>query len=213
MRKTIALDALFPRTRQKLMAAILVQTNKAWYLSDLARHLELTPSSLQRELARLVEAGILTRRQDGNRAYYQADPHCPFLPELQRLMIKTAGLADVVRDALQPLAEHIDLALIYGSAACGAEGSRSDVDLLVVGRVGLARLVPALKQAEKRLQRAINPLTYSEGEFANRLSSGHHLLTSIFNGDVIYLWGDARELENRTRRRPRSSSHPEQNGV
>jgi len=59
-----------------------------WYVSDLARHLGVTPSSLQRELASLAGAGILVRRRDGNRSYFQPHQHCPFLPELSGLIRK-----------------------------------------------------------------------------------------------------------------------------
>jgi DNA-binding transcriptional ArsR family regulator len=207
MRKTLTLDALFSKTRQGVLAATLTQPERAWYLSDLARHLGVTPSSLQRELAGLVRAGILNRRRDGNRTYYQADPDCPLLPELRGLMVKTAGLADVLRDALRPFAKRIRLAFIYGSVARAEERSSSDVDLLVVGSIGLADLAPALKRAESRLQRPVNPLVYSEKEFATKLRSGHHLLTNILKDEVILLIGDSRELESLTRRKSHPHAH------
>ncbi len=85
------LDALFPRTRQEILAATLLDPCRAWYLSDLARHLGTQPSSLQRELAGLVAAGILRRSADGNRVYFQAEPDCTFLEELRGLMMKAGG--------------------------------------------------------------------------------------------------------------------------
>ena len=86
-----ALNALFPKTRQDVLAATLLDPNRAWYLSDLARHLGSQPSSLQRELAGLVAAGILRRSVDGNRVYFQADADCPCLGELRALMMKSSG--------------------------------------------------------------------------------------------------------------------------
>jgi DNA-binding transcriptional ArsR family regulator len=98
MRKIRPLDALFPRIRQALLAATLLHPDRWWYLSDLAKHLGTRPSSLQRELAALVDAGILNRRQDGNRIYFQPHPDCPFLPELQGLLVKTVGVVDALRE-------------------------------------------------------------------------------------------------------------------
>lgn len=196
MRKTHLLDALLPGTRQAILAATLTRPDRAWYLSDLAKHLGRVPSSLQRELAALVRAGILLRRQDGNRVYFQADPDCPVLPELRGLMIKTAGLADVIRDVLLPFGDGIRLALIYGSMARSDERSASDVDLLVVGEIGLSDLAPALKAAEKRLQRPVNPSVYSMAEFARKVKSGHHLLTRVVKSEVIFLIGGRHELES-----------------
>lgn len=58
-------DVLMPRTRQAILSATLLQPQKSWYLNDLARHLRLCPSSLQRELAALTGAGILKSRRQG----------------------------------------------------------------------------------------------------------------------------------------------------
>src|SRR5438046_577733 len=98
-----ALDALFPATRQAILAAVLLDPQRSWYLSDLASYLGRSPSSLQRELESLVAAEILIRRQERNRVYFQANRECPIYPELANLLAKTAGLAKVVRSALAPL--------------------------------------------------------------------------------------------------------------
>src|SRR5262245_30298930 len=110
MRKKRPLDSLFPRTRQAILTATLLQPDRWWYLSDLAKHLGVPPSSLQRELAALVSAHILCRRRDGNRVYCQANADCPFLPKLQGLLVKTAGMVDVLHEALTPFAKRIDWA-------------------------------------------------------------------------------------------------------
>ena len=98
MRKSSPIDPLISKTVQGLLAATVLQPERSWYLSDLAKHLGRRPSSLQAPLASLAAAGILRRRKDGNRVYYQADPQCPFLRELQGIIAKTVGLADVLRE-------------------------------------------------------------------------------------------------------------------
>jgi DNA-binding transcriptional ArsR family regulator len=75
----------------------MMQPERWWYLSDLAKHLGITPSSLQRDLSSLTRAGILRPREEGNRVYFQADPGCPFQAELRGLIAKTAGLVDILR--------------------------------------------------------------------------------------------------------------------
>ncbi|HLA84500.1 MAG TPA: winged helix-turn-helix domain-containing protein [Thermoguttaceae bacterium] len=98
MRKSSPLDCLISKTVQGLLAVTVLQPDRSWYLSDLANRLNVRPSTLQTSLAALVKAGILSRRKDGNRVYYQADPICPFLSELQGLIRKTAGQVDVLRE-------------------------------------------------------------------------------------------------------------------
>lgn len=194
MRKSAALDALLPRTRQAILAATVLHPDRWWYLSDLAQHLRVTPSSLQRELAGLVAAGILHRRRDGNRTYYQPDPACPFLGELQGLLAKTVGLADVLKEALEPFAPSIAFAFVYGSIARSEEASASDVDLMIIGTVRLAELSSALREAEKRLGRPVNPTLFTWEEFSKRLADGQHFLSTVMKAEKIFLQGSEHEL-------------------
>src|SRR5713101_5352181 len=138
LRKSRALDALISRTKQQILAATLLQPERSWYLMELARHLQVRPSSLQRELKLLVEAGILKRRQNGNRVYFQADSACPIRPELAQILAKTIGLVDVLRKNLQPFENRVELAFVYGSIAAASERSTSDIDLMVIGPTPLS---------------------------------------------------------------------------
>jgi len=209
MRKKRALDSLFPRTRQAILTATLLHPDRWWYLSDLAKHLSVRPSSLQRELAALTNAELLCRRRDGNRVYFQANPDCPFLPELQGLLVKTAGLVDVLRETMAPWAKRIDWAFIYGSVARAEELAASDVDLMIIGKVGLADLAPALRRAEKCLSRAVNPSLYSREEFAKKLCVRDHFLTAVLNGAKLFILGDSHELAAATPQSPGAATHHE----
>jgi predicted nucleotidyltransferase len=152
------------------------------------------PSSLQRELTALVRAEILCRRQDGNRVYFQANAACPFLPELQGLLVKTVGMVDILRETLVPFATCIDWACIYGSVARAEALATSDADLLIIGEVGLADLSRALRHAEARLSRAVNPTLYSREEFATKWRARNHFLTSVLDGATLCILGNRHDL-------------------
>jgi predicted nucleotidyltransferase len=207
MRKIRSLDALFPRIRQALLAATLLQPERWWYLSDLAKHLGVRPSSLQRELAALVEAGILNRRQDGNRVYFRPNPDCPFLPELQGLLVKTVGVVDVLREVLSRFTKRIDCAFVYGSVARAEELATSDVDVMIIGQIGLADLTTALRRAEARLGRLVNPTLYTREEFATKLHAGHHFLKAVLDGEKLFVLGDPHELAAIAHSPPRAATH------
>lgn len=194
MRISNALAALFPAIRQRLLVAVLLHPDRGWYLSELARSLAVQPSSLQRELRSLVQAGILRLRKDGNRAYYQADPTCPFLPELQGLLVKTAGIADVIRRAIAPVAPRIRCAFIFGSMARGEEVGTSDVDLFIIGDLGLQDVAPFLRKMEADIGRPVNPTLYTSAEFARKLQSGHHFLGGVLRSPKIFLLGNEADL-------------------
>ena len=194
MRKNNLLDALLPRTRQNILATLLLSPERRWYLSDLAQHLKVTPSSLQRELASLSEAGVLCREADGNRVYYQANSAFSLLPELQSLFAKRVGLADQIRDTLEPFWEGIDLAFIYGSVARGERMAQSDVDVLVVGSVGMADLALPLRELEQALQIPVNVTHFTRAEFQDKWRQENHFLRTILHGQKISLKGSEHEL-------------------
>jgi predicted nucleotidyltransferase len=204
MRKSSPLDPLISKTMQGLLASTVLQPGRAWYLSDLAKRLSVCPSSLQSSLAALVKSGILTRRKDGNRVYFQADPNCPFLPELQGLIGKTVGLVDVLREAMAKLAKRIAVAFIHGSVARSAEKSSSDVDLIVIGDLGVADLAPVLEEAEAQLDRSVNVSVYSSAEFSKKLAAKNHFLVSILEKEKIFIIGDCHDLEKIAGFQPRS---------
>jgi DNA-binding transcriptional ArsR family regulator len=199
MRKIRPLDALFPRTRQDVLATLYVEPAREWYLSDLARHLKVQPSSLQRELARLNAAGIIRKRRDGNRVYFSAETEGPIFTDLQGLLLKTAGMKDVLAEALAPFRGSIAVAFVSGSLARGEEVPRSDIDLMVIGRVGLAELAPALSKAEEKLLRPVNPSVYTPSEIAEKLASGHHFLRTVMSQEKLFIVGSEDELAAITR--------------
>lgn len=177
----------------------MMQPERWWYLSDLAKHLGIQRSSLQREISALVSAGVLRRRKDGNRVYFQADPDCPFLKELQGLLAKTKGLADVLRRELSRFTDSIDVAFVYGSIAKSRERPGSDIDLLIVGELGLKDLSGTLSRAEDKLKREINASTYSPEEFTKKVRSRSHFIQSVLDEEKIFIIGNERDLEGLTR--------------
>ena len=194
MRKSVLIDALFPKIRQGVLTATVMHPERWWYLSDLARYLRVTPSSLQRELQSLVGAGILERRQEGRQVYYRPDPNCPILAELQSILVKTSGLVDVLRQTLQPFVQLIDCSFIFGSIARSEELSDSDIDLIIIGRLGLSDLASAFNQAEKRLGRPINPILYTPDEWAQKRQEGHPFLQEVLGDNKLFVIGPQYDL-------------------
>ena len=203
MRKSSPIDPLINKTTQGLLAATVLQPDRCWYLSDLAKHLRRRPSSLQTPLAALVSAGILSRRKEGNRVYFQANPDCPFLSELQGLMAKTVGLIEVLREAFASLKDRLEVAFIHGSVARSSEIAASDVDVIAIGSLGLADLSPVLEKAEERLGRAVNAKVYFPQEFANKLAAKNHFLCSVLNKKKLFVVGDPNDLERIAGRKSR----------
>jgi predicted nucleotidyltransferase len=200
MRNVPILDALFPTVRQKLLAAVLLSSEKWWYMSELASHLGTSPSSLQRELDSLTASGILERKQDGRRAYYKARTDSPVFSDLFGLFSRTAGIVPALTSELRKFRDKITWAAIYGSLARGEEGAKSDIDLLLVGDVATTELLPVLRRMEKQFGREVNAKRYSQKEFRDKIRADDHFLKSVLKGKLVTLTGSPDELEKATGR-------------
>jgi len=203
MRKSNPIDPLINKTTQGLLAATVLQPDRWWYLSDLAKHLRRRPSSLQSPLFALVSAGILSRRKEGNRVYFQANLNCPFLPELQGLMAKTVGLVEVLCETFLPLKDRLEVAFIHGSVAKSSEVAASDIDVIAIGSLGLADLSPVLEKAEERLGRPVNASVYSPQEFAKKIAAKNHFLCAVLDKEKLFVLGEPNDLERIAGRKPR----------
>ena len=194
MRNTAPLDVLFPKTRQGILAAMFVRPEKSWYIAELARRMGVPSSSLQRELQELTGAGILKSHRQGRMAYFQPNTDSPLYPDLRGLLLKTAGLVDVLREALEPLAGQMRLAFVYGSMASGEQRGDSDVDLMVVGDVSPAALAMPLRGARDALGREINPTVYSQAEFARKRTQNDSFLARVMAKPRLLVVGSEDDL-------------------
>ena len=194
MLKLRTLDALLPKTRQGILAATLVQPEKAWYVSELARRMGVPSSSLQRELHDLSAVGILKTHRQGHMVYYQANRDSPVFADLRGLLLKTAGLVDVLAEALKPLAARLRTAFVYGSIAAGSEQSDSDIDLMIVGQVSPTELALPLRRARELLGREINPTVYTPAEFDKKQAANDPFLKQVLDKPKLIVLGNKDEL-------------------
>lgn len=188
------LECLFGRTRRAILALLFGHSDESFHLRKILRLTGVSPGAGQRELKRLSDAGIISRTLRDNQVIFQANAHCPIHDELIGIMLKTQGLADVLRSALEPLSESIEAAVVFGSLGKGTGTKDSDVDVLIIGGVAFADVVEKLNPAQDILRREVNPSVMSGAEFRSRISKGDHFLMSALRGEMIPLMGDTDEL-------------------
>lgn len=109
---------------------------------------------------------------------------------------KTHGMVPSLREALAPLDEQIELALVFGSMASGAASVGSDVDVLVLvlGTVGFMKLAQAVFPLHATLGREVNTVLYRPAEFAARLSAGDAFARDIMAKPKLFVKGGTHEL-------------------
>lgn len=186
--------ALLPAVARRILDVVVLQPERAWYRSELARKLEVAASTLQRPLTSLASAGVLETRQDGNRVYYTLNTRSPTYAEVRGLIVKTSGLIHVLRDALSGLADGIEVAFVYGSFARGEENADSDVDLIVIGSVSLFDLASPIRRASVQLGREVNPIVYPRPKFEEKRASGNHFVTTVMARPKLFVIGNEDDL-------------------
>jgi predicted nucleotidyltransferase len=147
----------------------------------------------RQELRKLVRLELVQSRRDSNRVYYCAKTESPLYPEIRNLVLKTSGLSDVLKSALMD--KRIRGAFVFGSIARGEETATSDVDLMVIGQLGLRDLSRLLSGIEEKIGREVNPHVLREEEFRKRIRAKEHFVSSVMETPKIFIIGSQRELE------------------
>ena len=189
-----AIDLMFSGYRRKLLAVLLMRPEEDFHVRELERITGIPAGSLHRELKALSDAGLLTRTEQGNQVRYRADRSFPVYEELASIFRKTAGLADVLRDALQPLADRIELAFVFGSLASGEARTKSDIDIFIIGRVSLLEVVEALGEAQEYLAREVNPVVMSRAKFLAARKRKDRFVGRVLEEPKMFVLGNAGDL-------------------
>jgi predicted nucleotidyltransferase len=186
---------LGPSARRAILSRTFLDASREYHLRELVRQTGLAPRTVQQEVEKLVHADLLIERRAGNRRYLRANERHTLFRAIREIVLKTDGLAEVLRQALGT--DGIEFAFVYGSIAAAEPRAGSDVDLLIVGSLGLREAVRRLRPAQDTLGRAINPGVWTKQEFDRRLRDRDPFLTRVLDGPRISVIGTV----------PVSSSH------
>lgn len=184
---------LLGRTRSEVLGALLLHPESSLHVRELARLSGASPGSLHRDLRAMTALGLLLRREVGRQVHYRANIHSPVFEELAGLLRKTAGLVDVLRNALKPVADQIDYAFVYGSMASGVEHAHSDVDVMIVGKIGFGEAVQVLSPAQEKLRREVNPTVLTPAEVARKLKNKDSFLAQVWAKPRLWVVGGEAE--------------------
>lgn len=191
-------DALFSGLQQRLLAVLFGQPDRSFYGNELLRLTGTGRGALQRELEKLVSAELVTVTAIGNQKHYQANPASPIFAELRGIVLKTMGLADVLRTALNAVADRIRMAFVFGSVAKGTDTATSDIDLMVVtDALSYADLFEGLATAEQVLGRKVSPTLYTPAALAEKARTENSFVVRVLAQPKIFLIGAEDELPTR----------------
>ena len=188
-------DALFAKTQRRVLGVLFGNPDRSYFSNEIVRMAESGIGAVHRELAALEAAGLVTVTRIGNQKHYQANRASPIFEELRGIVVKTFGVADVLREALAPLAAEIRAAFIYGSVAKGGDTAASDIDLMVISeKLHYADVFGTLEPVLARLGRPVNPTVYTPKEMARRIKEGNAFVNRVLAQSKVMLIGRENDL-------------------
>lgn len=178
------IDALFgSKTRIKLLHLFLNNPGKAFYVREITRLIGEQINSVRRELANMLEVGIITSRNTDNKLYYEVNQryefYLPFRAIFADQKVLVPNSEQTKDDSWQKEIKELPGVRVAIAAGVLVDGSTSDMDLLLVGDISRKKLNPVIEALEKNQGREIAYSVLSYDEFYYRLSVRDKFITSI----------------------------------
>jgi DNA-binding transcriptional ArsR family regulator len=188
----ILAEILSSRVRAEIFRILFGTGEQEYHLREIQRRAKLAIGTVQQETVKLEKLELIIRQQDGNRTYYKANIGHPLYREIHNLVLKTIGLADILRTALS--IDAIKIAFVFGSFAGGTEKSDSDIDVFIIGEIGLRTVSKVLKGPGLKIGREINPHVMTLKEFITRKTAKEHFVKNVIDSPKLMIIGTENEL-------------------
>jgi hypothetical protein len=181
-------NALFTRTQRQVLSLMFGHPERSYYANEVVRIAGVGTGSVQRELSRLSDCGLLTVKRIGNQKHFQANAQSPVYSEIRSIVLKTFGAMDLLRTALYGLDEQIGLALIYGPETRSPSALSHDINMLLVSdALEYTDLVRGLTAVENTIGRTIHPVLFKRSEFEALQAEESEALLGILNQPQLVL--------------------------
>jgi uncharacterized protein len=186
-------EILSSKIRSEIFRLLFGVNEEALHMREIERRSGLSIGTIQQEVKKLLRLTLIIERKDGNRIYYKANKEHPLYAEIRSLVLKTVGLVDFFQKALKPN-PNIKLGFIFGSIALHEEKAKSDVDLMIIGDIGMRQLTGLLSGVSGQIGREINPHILSIKEFLKRKNGKDHFLIQVLESPKLFIVGNENEL-------------------
>lgn len=187
-------EILSSRVRAEIFRLLFSGTGDELHVREIERRSGFNDRSIRQELGKLERRELVKKRRSSNRLYYQANMEHPLYQEIHNLVLKTIGLVDMLKEVLND--KRIKVAFVFGSIAQGEEKAGSDVDLMIIGSLGMRELSGMLSGVTDRIGREVNPHIFDEKEFRRRVKDKEHFVTRVLESAKIFIVGDENDLSS-----------------
>jgi predicted nucleotidyltransferase len=191
-------EILSSKIRADIFRLFFGVSDNELHMREIERRSGYAIGTIQSELRKLLRLDLVSKRKDGNRTYYRANKDHPLFLDIQRLVLKTVGLVDILQNKLTK-SQKITIAFVFGSIARQEEMAGSDIDLVVIGHLGLREITALLSGVTEKVDREINPHVFTVKEFKKRIARKEHFITQVLDEPKIFILGNENELKTMVR--------------
>ncbi len=144
---------------------------------------------MHREVARLMNAGILSERQAGRTRLIRANDESPLVGPLREILTVATGPVVILALELARI-DGIESAFLYGSFAArmlrNAGPATNDIDVTLLGEPNVDAVYEACARIEAAVHRPVNPTILTADEFA----APSAFLDNVRNGPAVAVIGE-----------------------
>lgn len=163
------LAPIFRSDGQARLLSTLLLTGGELSLTDLSERADLAYPTVHREVARLLEAGILSERLVGRTRQIRPNGDSPLVAPLREILTITTGPVVLLAEELGRI-DGVETAFLYGSFAARMLGiagpTPHDIDVMVLGTPDVDAIYEACTRLEAAVHRPVNPTILTPEEFA-----------------------------------------------
>lgn len=181
------------KTRVKLLRLFYSNPNRSFYVREITRKIEEQINSVRRELANLLNIGIITNDTSNNKVYYEVNQKYEYYAALQdifgdakprRKPVKSTGKTDSEPVTVETDEEKSDLkALGNVEIACFlgqfTRDETSGVDILIVGSVNPNAVSKYVTDLEQQEGKELRYTVFTMDEFTYRLQIKDRFISNV----------------------------------
>lgn len=176
------------KTRVKLLQLFYSNPNRSFYVREITRKIDEQINSVRRELANLLNVGLITSDNSNNKVYYEVNQKYEFFAPLQEIFgggVKPRKSGKAVSKASElPLDEATELKALGNVEIAALMGQftrdeTSGIDILIVGNVNQHALTKYVTELEKQEGKDLRYTVFSLDDFTYRLQIKDRFLSNV----------------------------------
>ncbi len=181
------------KTRVKLLQLFYSNPNRSFYVREITRKIDEQINSVRRELANLLNVGIIVSDNTNNRLYYEVNQSYEYYEPLRAIFgsvgmsVDSAAATTITKskksattaegEKLKALG-HLEILIYTGQFT---RDERSGIDMLVVGDVNQNALQKFVSELETQENKEIRYTVMSPTEFGYRRQIKDRFITTVLD--------------------------------